>query len=70
MTLKGGGFGGLGKRRGKSVRVCWTGNRRVMETSQVAGMRWGDEQAEVGEGSRDIRLGVGHCPERADFVPR
>jgi hypothetical protein len=36
MALKSDGFGGLGKRRGEIVRVCWTGNRRVKERGLVS----------------------------------
>jgi hypothetical protein len=36
MAQKRGGLAGLGKRQGKSVRLCWAGNRSVMERGQVS----------------------------------
>jgi hypothetical protein len=39
-----------------------TGERR---NDRVAGMGEGDEGAEVGEGSRDIRVEAAECPDRA-----
>jgi hypothetical protein len=37
-----GGFAGLRKRQGKSVRLCWAGNRRVRERGQVGeSQAWG-----------------------------
>jgi hypothetical protein len=63
MALNMGGFAGLGKRQRKGVMVCWAENRRVRE--RVAGMRGRDEGAQVGEGSWDIRVEAGECPERA-----
>jgi hypothetical protein len=42
MALKRDGFVGLGKDRGKVVRVWWVGNGQVRERSRVTvtGMRW------------------------------
>jgi hypothetical protein len=58
---------GLGRRQGRSVRVCRAGNRHVRERGQVsrgpAGV--GDEGTEVAEGSEDIRVEAGEFPERA-----
>jgi hypothetical protein len=33
MTLKRCGFAGLGKKKGKSVRVWWAGNQGIREKS-------------------------------------
>jgi hypothetical protein len=30
VALIGSGFAGLGRRQGKSVRVCWAGNRHIL----------------------------------------
>jgi hypothetical protein len=73
MALKRGGFVGLGKRQGKSVKgvlVCWAGNQCVRERGQVSESHVvGDEGGEVTEGNQDIRAEAGECPERAYFVP-
>jgi hypothetical protein len=56
-TLKMCGFAGLGKKKGKRVRVWWAGNQGIREKSRVSCRHVvGEEAAEVVEGSRDPRL--------------
>jgi hypothetical protein len=44
---------------GQGTDVKWVSRRRAV----------GDEKAEVAEGSRDMRVEAGECPERTYFVP-